>query len=126
MVTKWEINGKFRFSFAVPGLLIGLVMPMSCVSDPPKNDGGSSQSTCSNDSDCTQCLYFTAPTDSGQCEIDASISCCSGPVLSKLQCDANQSAWNSNCSNKPSCSQTPCPVTTCGVACRNGICVRSC
>ncbi len=126
MVAKAAINRKPRFSAVVPGIFIGLSGLVSCTNDPPKYDGGTSQSACSTDSDCTRCLYFTAPENSSQCEIDASSSCCSGPVLNKQQCTADQSTWESNCPAKPSRSQSPCPISTCGVACRNGVCVESC
>ena len=82
---------------------------------------------CSADSDCTQCVYVTAPSNSGQCA--NALGCCGGQVMNQETCNWNQGAWEANCSGQgytiPVC---PCISTcastsvSCGPSCKNGEC----
>ena len=77
---------------------------------------------CTSDSDCTQCLYITAPSNSNQCT-DA-LGCCGGQVMNATTCAGNQAAWEANCSGYGYTIQG-CPCISCGtctLSCRNGEC----
>ena len=89
------------------------------------NGGGGSaatggvSSTCSQDSDCTNCAYTKAPEDSSQCYC----AICAGTPMTKSLCDANQSAWQKNCANVA----MACPAIACvlppAAVCANEQCV---
>jgi hypothetical protein len=86
----------------------------------PSTTGGA-PSICSQNSDCTACAYSKAPANSGQCYC---VICASTP-MSKSQCEANQSAWQQNCSGVPmACPAIACVVSP-TVVCLNGICAVS-
>ena len=53
---------------------------------------------CLADSDCVQCVYVTAPSNSGECA-NATV-CCGGKLLNQATCTANQAAWEANCSGQ--------------------------
>ena len=79
---------------------------------------------CTNDSDCTQCPYVKAPSNSNECA--GGLGCCGGQVMNTVACSANRTAWDTNCANQgytvPVC---PCvlPCTdNCPPTCRNGEC----
>lgn len=86
----------------------------------PSSTGGA-PSTCTGASDCTVCAYYKAPQDSSQCYC----AICANTPMSTSQCDANHSAWQSNCANVP----LPCPALACVLpppaACVNGLCALS-
>ena len=77
---------------------------------------------CLADSDCTQCVYITAPSNSGEC--DHALGCCGGQVMNKETCTANQAAWEANCSGQgyspPDC---PCIIDLgCSFSCKSDEC----
>lgn len=95
----------------------------------PGIDAGTGGSTstvdvraCQADSDCTQCVYITAPSNSGECP--NALGCCGGQVMNQETCNWNQGAWEANCSGQgytaPIC---PCilPVSN-TLSCKNGEC----
>ena len=86
----------------------------------PSTTGGA-PSSCSQDSDCTACAYTKAPGNSSQCYC----AICASTPMSKVQCEANQSAWQQNCSGVP----MACPAIACvmspAVVCLNGVCAVS-
>jgi hypothetical protein len=86
--------------------------------------GGSSadQRSCTEDTDCKQCLYTAAPN---MAECARSLGCCGGQVMNESTCTANQAAFQSVCAGQnvspPIC---PCvlPGTDCPLACKDGEC----
>ena len=77
---------------------------------------------CLTDSDCTQCLYITAPSNPNQC--DDALGCCGGQVMNTTTCATNQAAWEANCSGYGYTIQG-CPCISCGtctLGCKNGEC----
>jgi hypothetical protein len=86
--------------------------------------GGSSVEdarACTTDDDCLQCVYATAPNDTGECE--NALGCCGGPVMNQTACAKNKAAWQAHCADR---GYTPpiCPCIVCGgpLGCRNGRC----
>lgn len=77
---------------------------------------------CSTDSDCTQCVYVTAPSNSSECT--NALGCCGGQVMNTTTCATNQAAWEANCSNQgypiPECPCVAC--ASCTLSCTNGEC----
>ena len=77
---------------------------------------------CQTDSDCTQCVYITSPSNSGECP--NALGCCGGQVMNQETCNRNQGAWEANCSGQgytvPMC---PCiqPASN-TLTCKNGEC----
>lgn len=78
---------------------------------------------CTSDSDCTQCTYIAAPTNSNDC--DGALGCCGGQVMNISTCAANQAAWEANCANRgytfPNCPCLSCGFN-CKLSCLNGQC----
>jgi hypothetical protein len=79
---------------------------------------------CTRDSDCTQCPYIKAPSDSTQCA--GGLGCCGGQVMNTVACATNRTAWEANCDNQgyaaPICPcMIPC-ADNCSPTCRNGEC----
>ncbi len=77
---------------------------------------------CSTDSDCTQCVYITAPSNSSECP--NALGCCGGQVMNQATCTANYGAWEANCSGQgytiPIC---PCVARLNNtISCKNGEC----
>ena len=77
---------------------------------------------CLADSDCTKCVYVTAPSNSGECP--NALGCCGGQVMNQETCNWNQGAWEANCSGQgytiPVC---PCILGPNGPpSCKNGEC----
>jgi len=77
---------------------------------------------CLADSDCTQCVYVTAPRNSVECA--NALGCCGGQTMNKEMCNWNQGAWEANCSGLgytvPIC---PCVLPSSDtVSCKNGEC----
>jgi len=86
----------------------------------PSTTGGA-PSICSHDSDCTACAYTKAPENSSQCYC----ALCASTPMSKAQCEANQSAWQQNCSGVPmACPAIACVISP-TVVCLNGVCAVS-
>ena len=82
--------------------------------------------TCTSDSDCAQCAYVLAPSNTDDCA--NALACCGGPVLNKTTCTANYNAWVANCSAQSSAVQQ-CPCIGCAggtITCTNGECSYSC
>jgi hypothetical protein len=81
--------------------------------------GGASGNECTLDTDCTACMYPTAPKSSSECYCTT----CAGTVLSTVECDANRAAWEFYCSTV----KLICPLYLCVIpptpACINGTCV---
>ena len=82
---------------------------------------------CQADSDCTQCVYITAPSNSSECA--NALGCCGGQVMNQETCNWNQGAWEANCSGQgytpPICPCiSPCASTSvsCSPSCQNGEC----
>ena len=80
---------------------------------------------CVADSDCTQCVYITAPSNSGECA--NALGCCGGQAMNKETCNWNQRAWEANCSGQgytaPICPCIPaCGTASCAFVCTNGEC----
>jgi hypothetical protein len=80
---------------------------------------------CRTDSDCTQCVYNTAPGKSSECP--NTLGCCGGQVMNKETCNWNQGAWQANCSGQgytiPDClCLSPCAGASCILSCKNGEC----
>ncbi len=77
---------------------------------------------CLADSDCTQCSYITAPSNSSECP--NALGCCGGQVMNTTTCATNQAAWEANCSNQgytiPECPCVAC--ASCTLSCTNGEC----
>ena len=77
---------------------------------------------CLEDTDCTQCLYITAPSNSSECP--NALGCCGGQVINQETCNWNQGAWEANCSGQgytaPIC---PCvSLANSTLSCSNGEC----
>lgn len=80
---------------------------------------------CLADSDCTPCVYVTAPSNSGECA--NTLGCCGGQVMNQETCNWNQGAWEANCSGQgytiPDCMcLSPCAGASCTLGCKNGEC----
>ena len=77
---------------------------------------------CLADSDCTQCVYITAPSNSSECP--NALGCCGGQVMNQETCNWNQGAWDANCAGQgytaPIC---PCiSLANSTLSCKNGEC----
>jgi hypothetical protein len=84
--------------------------------------------SCTDDVDCTPCLWAPAPTDSSQCP--GYINCCGGMAATKKRCEANQAAWSATCPGQsPQGRACPCILLCEGpaaISCVKGRCLFTC
>ena len=108
------------------GGVIAIVYGPATVTGGNPSTGGATSvvdvTACSTDSDCTQCVYATAPSSSSECS--NALGCCGGPVMNKETCNWDQGAWEANCAGQgytmPMC---PCPIRpSCSLSCQGGEC----
>jgi hypothetical protein len=83
---------------------------------------GDAQS-CTEDADCTQCLYTATPTSTAECA--SSLGCCGGQVMNESTCALNQAAFQAVCAGQ-NVRPPICPCVSPGVnpvlGCKNGEC----
>src|SRR5512145_954824 len=65
---------------------------------------------CSIDSDCTLCIYISAPSNPEQC--DGALGCCGGTVTNQATCAINEAAWEANCAGR-GYERPVCPCLAC-------------
>jgi hypothetical protein len=79
--------------------------------------------SCTNDADCTQCLYTAVPKSTADCE--KSLGCCGGQVMNESTCALNEAAFQAVCAGQD-VSPPICPCVLPGenyvLRCKNGDC----